>query len=154
MIFLGRYPSGQRGQTVNLLALAFGGSNPPLPKKHPFMARILIVDDEPDMVTILKRLLEVNGYEVVVAKTGKEALEKVKQEEIDLVLLDVMLPDIPGYEVSRMLKKEGPLPILLLTARSQKEDFLQGIDAKADDYITKPFDLFRLVKRIKMILEG
>jgi DNA-binding response OmpR family regulator len=118
------------------------------------MKRILIVDDEPDMVTILKRVLEINGYEVVTAQTANEAIEKAYKEAVNLILLDVMLPDLTGYEVCRRLKQDKRgLPILLLTARSQEKDFLQGVDAGANGYITKPFDPFRLVERIKKTLE-
>jgi len=113
-------------------------------------AKILIVDDEPDIVVILRRVLEVNGYEVSVVTTGKGALERNLQEDFDLILLDITLPDISGYEVCSKLKKDTPrkIPVLLLSARAQQSDLDRGFEAGADGYITKPFDPFQLVNRI------
>lgn len=121
------------------------------------MARILVVEDEPDMGIIISRVLKINGYEVIIATTGKEALNEVYKENPDLILLDVALPDTSGYKICSRLKQDPSrmnTPILFLSARAQDEDINRGFEAKANGYITKPFDPFQLVERVKNTLEG
>lgn len=117
--------------------------------------KVLIVDDEIDTLTPLKRALEVEGYAVIEAMDGVEALEKVKSENPDLVLLDLMLPKMDGNEVCQKLRKnpmtEG-IPIIMLTAKGDMKDKIEGIETGADDYVTKPFNLSELKARIKTVL--
>ncbi len=118
------------------------------------MKRILVVEDEPQITHFLKRGLTFKGFEVVVALDGKQALNVVHRYAPDLVLLDVMLPDIDGYEVCRRLRSEGKetLPVLMLTAKDDLSDKIIGLDSGADDYITKPFDFEELLARIRAAL--
>jgi DNA-binding response OmpR family regulator len=115
--------------------------------------KVLIVDDEPDIVESLKFALELEGIECIVAHAGEEALIKAKNAMPDLILLDVMLPQINGYKVSRLLKFDQAykqIPIIMLTARAQEKDREVGIETGADEYVTKPFamgELMELVKR-------
>ncbi len=121
------------------------------------MARkILIVDDEKAMVKILKMRLEANGYEVIAAYDGKEGLEKAKSENPDLIVLDLMLPEMDGYKVCRLLKfddKYKKIPIILFSARAQDSDKEMGKSVGADDYVTKPFDSKDMLERIKKLLD-
>ncbi|MGG4266263.1 response regulator transcription factor [Peribacillus simplex] len=112
--------------------------------------RILVVEDEIQIATILKIELEYEGYEVLVAHTGKSGLEAALQENLDLVLLDVMLPELNGIEVLRRIRNENSLlPIILLTARNITMDKVAGLDQGANDYITKPFEIDELLARIR-----
>jgi DNA-binding response OmpR family regulator len=114
---------------------------------------ILIVEDEPHIVMGLKDALEFEGYDVAAAGTGKEGLALAKTERPDVVLLDLMLPDINGYQVCEELRRFDPfLPIIMLTARSQESDKIRGLDAGADDYVTKPFSVAELTARIRAIV--
>ncbi len=117
--------------------------------------KILIVDDEKDIVVPLKTSLESDNYNVVEAYTGYEAIEKVHSEIPDLVLLDLRLPDIDGYEVCNRMRKD-PLtrliPIIMLTGRDKIDNKVEGLDIGADDYITKPFNLNELKARIHTVL--
>jgi two-component system OmpR family response regulator len=114
--------------------------------------RILVVDDEPYITDLLSTGLEFEGFAVDVAATGSEAMQKVRATRPDLVLLDVMLPDIEGIDVCRRWRDEGELvPVLFLTARDATEDKLVGL-ALGDDYVTKPFSLSEVVARIKAVL--
>jgi two-component system response regulator MprA len=115
------------------------------------MRRILIVEDEPEITRVLKRGLSYKGFEVVVASDGGQALSAVHTCAPDLVLLDVMLPDMDGYEVCRRLRTEGKgtLPMLMLTAKDDISDKINGLDSGADDYITKPFVFEELLARIR-----
>ena len=118
--------------------------------------RILIVDDEPDIVETVKFSLELEGYHCLVSYDGLEAIEKVHQEMPDLIILDVRLPKKNGYQVCRLLKfdeKYKHIPILLLTARAQQSDRLIGKQTGADEYITKPFEMDELVRSVKRYLE-
>lgn len=113
---------------------------------------ILIADDEPDIVETIKFLVESEGYNSLTAFDGEEALKMAKEHSPDLMILDVMMPKINGYKVSRLLKfdaKYKHIPILMLTARSQEEDKLIGKETGADEYITKPFDINEVLDRIK-----
>src|SRR3989339_1376415 len=104
--------------------------------------KILVVDDEPDVVKLLKVRLEASGYAVIEAYDGQEGLDKAHNEMPDLIILDLMLPKLNGYQVCRMLKfdaKYQKIPIILLTARAGDEDQKQSVEAGANAYITKPF---------------
>ena len=117
--------------------------------------KILIVDDELDTLLPLKRALEMEDFNVVEAQDGVEALERVRSEIPDLVLLDLMLPKINGFEVCQRLKQAEAtsyIPIIMLTAKGETSDKVEGIEIGADDYVTKPFDLAELKARIKAVL--
>jgi DNA-binding response OmpR family regulator len=117
--------------------------------------KILIVDDEADIVEGLKFELENNGFECLVSFDGLSAVEMVKKEEPDLILMDVMMPKKNGYQVCRLLKwddKYKHIPIVLLTARAQEADKQLGQSTGADYYITKPFDLDDLIRCVKSCL--
>ncbi len=117
------------------------------------MARILIADDEEDMVTGLRDNLQCEGYEVVVAHDGEAALAAATRESPDLILLDVMMPKMNGLEVCRRIREAGfMVPILMLTAKSQEIDIVRGLEVGADDYVTKPFSVRELLARIKAAL--
>jgi DNA-binding response OmpR family regulator len=112
--------------------------------------RILVVEDEVQIATILKIELEYEGYEVLVAHTGKAGLEAALKEKLNLILLDVMLPEMNGIEVLRRIRNENTLlPIILLTARNITMDKVTGLDQGANDYITKPFEIEELLARIR-----
>jgi two-component system OmpR family response regulator len=114
--------------------------------------RILVVDDEPYICDLLATGLEFEGYAVEVASTGLEAMHKVRATRPDLVLLDVMLPDVPGIDICRRWRDEGEaVPVLFLTARDATEDKVVGL-AVGDDYVTKPFSLSEVVARIRAVL--
>jgi len=115
--------------------------------------KVLVVDDERAVRDSLKRALELEGYAVGLASDGGEALEKVEAEPPDAVILDVLMPGTDGLEVSRTLRRKGSkVPILMLTARTQVEDRVEGLDAGADDYLTKPFALEELLARVRALL--
>jgi len=114
------------------------------------VSRILLVEDEEHLAEGLAFNLRNNGYDVEVAATGEQALEATESASYDLILLDVMLPGVDGFEVARTLRKRGNTrPILMITARVRSDDAIDGLDAGADDYITKPFDLDELLARIR-----
>ena len=114
------------------------------------MKRIQVVEDEPGIAHLLASGLTFKGFEVNIASSGIGALKKVAEAQPDAVLLDVMLPDINGFEVCRRLRANNPtLPILMLTARNTTPDKVTGLDCGADDYITKPFDFDELMARIR-----
>ncbi len=113
------------------------------------MKKILIVEDERDMVTGLKFNLEARDYAVITAYDGETGCQMALAEKPDLVILDLMLPGLNGYEVCKILKKEMPdLPIIMLTAKSQESEIVTGLELGADDYITKPFSVLELIARI------
>ncbi|MBA7520478.1 Transcriptional regulatory protein WalR [subsurface metagenome] len=117
------------------------------------MSRILIVEDEKHMLQGLKDNLEFEGYEVDVAYEGQSGLEKLLNNRYNLVILDVMLPNISGFDICKTARKEGVnTPIILLTAKGEEIDKVVGLELGADDYITKPFSLRELLARIKAIL--
>jgi len=118
-------------------------------------SKILIVDDEIDTLLPLKRSLEVEDYIVVGASNGKEALIKARTEIPDLILLDLMMPEMDGYEVCAKLKKDEltkNIPVIILTAKDTVREKVKGLDIGADDYVTKPFHLNELKARIKGVL--
>jgi len=117
------------------------------------MTKILIVEDEIPMLQGLKDNLELEGYTVDAASDGKEGLEKIRSGNFNLILLDVMLPGISGFEICKTIRKENNLtPVILLTAKGEEIDKVLGLELGADDYITKPFSLRELLARIKTIL--
>jgi DNA-binding response OmpR family regulator len=115
--------------------------------------RILVVEDENQIAKILKIELEFEGYEVLIAHDGKSGLQAALMEKLDLILLDVMLPELNGLEVLRRIRKENErIPILLLTARNLTMDKVTGLDLGANDYITKPFEMEELLARVRSSL--
>jgi two-component system alkaline phosphatase synthesis response regulator PhoP len=117
------------------------------------MARILIVEDEPNMVAGLRDNFEFEGYQVITAGDGVSGLERALRESPDLVILDVMMPRMSGLDVCKQLKTKRPsLPIIMLTARGQEVDKIVGLELGADDYVTKPFSIRELLARVKAVL--
>ncbi len=117
------------------------------------MIKILIVEDEPSMRLGLKDNLEFEGYEVDFAEDGVIGLEKIRENNYNLILLDVMLPNMSGFDVCKTVRKEGiKTPIILLTAKGEEIDKVLGLELGADDYVTKPFSLRELIARIKAVL--
>ena len=115
--------------------------------------RVLIVEDEPDMVLGLKDNFEFEGYEVLTASDGVTGLERARSQKPDLVILDIMLPKLSGLEVCKALRGEGfEAPIVMLTARGQEIDKVVGLELGADDYVTKPFSIRELLARVRAIL--
>lgn len=116
-------------------------------------AKLLVVDDEPNILELLATSLRFAGFEVVTASNGREALEKAETEAPDLAVLDVMLPDMDGFTVTRRLRSSGRLfPVLFLTAKDDTEDKVTGLTVGGDDYVTKPFSLDEVVARIRAVL--
>ncbi len=115
--------------------------------------KVLIVDDEPDTLELVKLVLESGGFETVLAANGKEALNELEASRPDLVLLDIMMPDMDGWEVFRRIKESNVnMPIAILTAKAQNFDRLLGLHVlKADDYITKPFGKNELISRVRKL---
>ena len=116
------------------------------------MNRALVVDDEKLIVKGIKFSLEQDGYEVDVAYDGKEALKMAKEKEYDIVLLDVMLPEMDGMEVCQAIREFSEMPIIMLTAKGTDMDKILGLEYGADDYITKPFNILEVKARIKAII--
>ena len=116
------------------------------------MATILIVDDELNIIELAKLYLERDGYDVVDAANGQEALSKHKAINPNLIILDLMLPDIDGLDVCRQVRAKSNVPVLMLTARKEDVDKIVGLELGADDYLTKPFNPRELVARVKAIL--
>lgn len=116
------------------------------------MQKILIVDDEKRITEVLEAYLVREGYEIHTADNGIDALKKAKSVNPDLMILDLMLPDISGEEVCRLIRKESDLPILMLTAKSSEDDRINGIVMGADDYVAKPFSPREVVVRVQAIL--
>lgn len=119
------------------------------------MKKILIVDDEQDIVESLKFVLETSDYICYCAYNGEDGLKLAKEIVPDLIILDVMMPKINGYKISRLLKYDNKyknIPILMVTARSQEEDKLIGEETGVDEYITKPFDLDEVVQKVNQYL--
>lgn len=115
-------------------------------------AKILVVDDEKLIVKGLAFSLKQDNYEVDTAYDGLEALEKVRAEEYDVILLDIMLPELNGYEVCQQIREFSDVPIIMLTAKGEDMDKILGLDYGADDYMTKPFNILEVKARIKAIL--
>ena len=117
-------------------------------RKH----KILLVDDEPQMVDLISYSLQAEDFEVITAYNGEEALRKVESESPDLVVLDIMLPGIDGFEVCRQIRSHTTIPVLMLTAKKGEIDIISGLELGADDYVTKPFSHRELILRVKVIL--
>lgn len=118
--------------------------------------KILVVEDDRNISKLIKYNLEKDGYEVIASITGEEALEILQKQPIDLIILDIMLPKMDGFEVTRFIKQDGNLkniPIIILTAKNQEIDRVVGLELGADDYIVKPFSVRELILRIKAILK-
>ncbi len=119
------------------------------------MKKILIVDDEADIIEILQFVLESQGFNCITAMDGEEGLKLAREANPDLIILDVMMPKINGYKISRLLKYDNKyknIPILMITARSQEEDKIIGEETGADEYITKPFNVDFVVEKVKKYL--
>ncbi len=113
------------------------------------MNRILIVDDDKDIVAALEIYLTTSGYEVISAGNGRDALAKLTQEGADLILMDVMMPQMDGIQATRRIREHSNVPILFLTAKSEDVDLINGLNVGADDYITKPFKPMEVLARVK-----
>lgn len=117
--------------------------------------KIVLAEDEPQIARLVEFKLKKEGYQVVWKENGEEALKAIKADRPDLILLDVMMPVMDGYEVLRQLKEDENLksiPVVMLTARAQERDVVKGIDSGVEDYITKPFHPAELLARVKRIL--
>ena len=118
--------------------------------------KILVVEDEPNIIKLISFILKSSGYEVVEAEIGAEGIKKAKSEKPDMIILDVMMPKMDGFEVAKKLKADSAtrnIPILMLSSKAQFEDKMKGIDSGDTDYITKPFDKEDLVQKVKECLE-
>jgi DNA-binding response OmpR family regulator len=113
---------------------------------------ILVVDDEERMVRFIRLNLEHDGFQVVPAFRGYQALDALRQEMPDLVLLDVMMPDLDGFEVLKLIRETSSVPVIMLTAKGEEDDRVHGLELGADDYITKPFSPRELVSRVRAVL--
>ena len=116
------------------------------------MARVLVVDDEKLIVKGIRFSLEQDGYEVDCAYDGEEAVQKAKENEYDIILLDVMLPKLDGFEVCQQIREFSSVPVIMLTAKGDDMDKILGLEYGADDYITKPFNILEVKARIKAII--
>jgi two-component system KDP operon response regulator KdpE len=113
---------------------------------------ILVVDDEPRMIQFIRMNLELEGYRVIQASNGLEALDRVRDELPNLVILDVMMPDLDGFETLRILRETSEVPVIMLTVKSEEDDIVRGLKLGADDYITKPFSPRELSSRVEAVL--
>jgi two-component system KDP operon response regulator KdpE len=118
----------------------------------PRRRRILVVDDEPRMVHFIRLNLEHDGFEVVEAPSGSKALDRLRDRLPDLILLDVMMPELDGFETLRLVREISSVPIIMLTAKGEEDDRVRGLELGADDYITKPFSPRELVSRVRAVL--
>ncbi|HEX9738380.1 MAG TPA: response regulator transcription factor [Candidatus Limnocylindria bacterium] len=116
------------------------------------MARVLVVDDEPRIVQLVRDYLERAGFAVSTARDGREALMRARQDRPDLILLDLGLPEFDGLEVTRRLRRDSGVPIIMLTARDEETDKVVGLELGADDYVTKPFSPRELTARVRAVL--
>ena len=114
--------------------------------------KILIVDDEKNIVDIIAFNLKKEGYTVITAADGEEGVQKAMEENPDLILLDIMMPKLDGYEVCKKIREKKNTPIIMLTARAEELDKVLGLELGADDYVTKPFGVRELMARVKAIL--
>ena len=116
--------------------------------------KILVVDDAPRLVRLVTEVMRAAGYQIVAASTGQSAIEMVALEQPDLVLLDILLSSgMDGYETCRRIREFSSVPVIMLTAKAQERDVLEGFDAGADDYLTKPFNAKELIARVKAVLK-
>jgi DNA-binding response OmpR family regulator len=118
----------------------------------PIVQRILIVDDEPKITQLVRDYLERSGFAVVTARDGREAVMRARTDRPDLIVLDLGLPDLDGLDVTRQLRRDSQVPIIMLTARDDEADLVAGLELGADDYVTKPFSPRELVARVRAVL--
>ena len=116
------------------------------------LGKIMVVDDDKNICELLRLYLEKEGYQVVIANDGKEAVELNEKEDPELILLDIMLPQLDGWQVCREIRKKSQVPIIMLTAKGEVFDKVLGLELGADDYIVKPFETKEVVARIKAVL--
>ncbi|MDQ3327111.1 MAG: response regulator transcription factor [Chloroflexota bacterium] len=121
------------------------------PANEPARLKVLIADDDADLLDILAYSLQREGFEVVSALDGRQALARVATEQPDLAVLDVNMPEVDGFEVCRRLREESSIPIIMLTSRGDDEDIVTGLDLGADDYMTKPYSPRELVSRVRAL---
>jgi len=114
--------------------------------------RVLVLDDEPEIVRLVRDYLERGGFEVLTADNGADALRIARQHHPDLVILDLNLPGLDGLDVARSLRRDGDVPIIMLTARTEEADRVAGLELGADDYVTKPFSPREIVARVRAVL--
>jgi two-component system KDP operon response regulator KdpE len=113
---------------------------------------ILVVDDEQRMIDFIRMNLEIEGFQVLEAANGIDALDMVRKHILDLIILDIMMPQLDGFEMLRMLREFSTVPVIMLTAKGEEEDKVRGLELGADDYVTKPFGARELVSRVKAVL--
>ena len=116
------------------------------------MYQLLIVDDEPQIVELVKKYAEYEGYKVLAASTGKEAIDVVKNDDVDLIIMDIMMPVLDGFSAVKEIKKFSKVPVIMLSARSEEYDKIYGFDLGIDDYVTKPFSPKELMMRVNAVL--
>lgn len=116
------------------------------------MPKILIVDDEPNIVTLISRYVQREGYDIVTASDGREAIDKCKKEDFDVIIMDVMMPDTDGFTACKKIKEFKDIPVIMLSARGTEFDKLFGFEVGVDDYVTKPFSPMELMARIKVVI--
>ncbi len=116
------------------------------------MFKILVIEDDKDISELLKFFLEDNGYSVRIADNGIEGIEMYRYESIDLILLDILLPKVDGYMVCKTIRKESDIPIIMITALTSEDEQIRGYDLKVDDYVTKPFSMPVLLKKVAAVL--
>lgn len=119
---------------------------------NPMAKRILVVDDKKEIRTLLKDYMTQEGYDIVEASDGKEALTIARHEKPDLIILDIMMPEMSGYEFMRLYSRESATPVIILTARLDENDKVLGLELGADDYVTKPFSIRELTARVHAVL--
>lgn len=124
----------------------------PTAKNEVFVLRILVIDDDKDLTEMLGEYLGPEGFEVVIARSGEEGLDRFHESEYGLIILDVMLPQINGFEVLRRLRRQSQCPVIMLTARGQEVDRVVGLEVGADDYLGKPFSARELLARMNAVM--
>jgi len=113
---------------------------------------ILVVDDEPRFLRLLEANLRTEGYQVITAQNGKEAIEIFSVSSVDLILLDVLMPQMDGFTVCQRIRQYSNVPIIILTAKGEEQDRIRGLDVSADDYLVKPFSVMELLARVRAVL--
>src|SRR5579871_1705854 len=121
----------------------------PMPARKPI---ILAADDDPQLLRLVTRNLQLEGYEVVAVSDGQQALDQIEAQRFDAVILDVMMPKLDGFTVCQRVREFSSLPIIIVTARGQDQDKVRGLDLGADDYLTKPFSVEELLARVRAVL--
>lgn len=118
----------------------------------PKKSLVLVVDDDIRMLRMMKRMLELEGFQTIIANSGETALKTFEKETPDLILLDIMMPDIDGYTVCQRIREFSQVPVIMVTARGDDKEKVEGLNIGADDYITKPFSASELVARVRAVL--